>query len=68
MAPPPEPPRTFAAWVRQQREARGWTQKALATAAGCAEVTIQKTARGERAPSTDLLLTVLQAFAIPPEQ
>jgi len=54
--------------MRQQREAHGWTQKQLAGAAGCAEVTIQKAENGTHPPSTDLLLALLQAFAIPAEQ
>jgi transcriptional regulator with XRE-family HTH domain len=64
---PPDPPLTFAAWVRREREARGWTQKALATQAGIAEITVQK-AEGGRPPSTDLLLGLLGAFGIPVEQ
>lgn len=66
-ANPPDAPLTFAAWVKRERDARGWTQKELSTRSGIAEVTIRK-AEGGRPPSTDLLLTLLNAFEIPVAQ
>ncbi len=49
MTAPSDQPLTFAAWVRREREARGWTQKALADRARIAEVTVRK-AEGGRHP------------------
>ncbi len=47
--------RWSGASIKHLRNARGWTQAALATRVGCARNTIARVETGNRRPSLDLL-------------
>ena len=55
---------TFGHWLRRRRKAIGLTQKALALAAGCAEVTLRKIEAGDLQPSALLVASLGEALAV----
>ena len=48
--------------IRQVREKRGWTQKFVADKAGITQAMLQKIETGQRKPSFDVLVKLLDLF------
>lgn len=51
--------------IREERQARGWTQERLAEAIGASKVSLQRWESGERDPRSAVLLAISDALGIP---
>ncbi len=56
---------TFGAWLKTRRRACDVTQKELARAVGCAEITIRKIKADQLRPSKQLARHILQTLRVP---
>ena len=61
-------PASFGRWLRERRAARDMSREALARQINCAVVTIKKIETGERRPSRQIALLILDALAVPAEE
>jgi len=57
---------SFADWVRQEIDKRGWQQKALARLAGISEAQVSRVLSGEREAGADFCLGLAFALSLPP--
>lgn len=60
-------PETLANRLREQREARNWTQAELASLIGVSRKTINTVENGLVVPSTLVALKLARAFSVPVE-
>lgn len=60
----PSTPPTFGAWLKTRRRACDMTQKELARAAGCAEITIRKIQADQLRPSKHLAGVLLETLQV----
>ena len=51
--------------LREEREAAGYSQRALAKAAGCSYAMISLSETGKRTPSLELLAEIAPVFGVP---
>ncbi|GIL15254.1 MAG: hypothetical protein BroJett039_04270 [Chloroflexota bacterium] len=58
-------PRSFGHWLKQQRRARGLTQREFGQRVYCAEITIRKIEADDLRPSKQLAHAFLQALDAP---
>ena len=58
------PPSGFGAKLRAMRDAKGWTQKEMADAAGLHPNTVARLERGEHEPTWPLVLKFAQALGV----
>lgn len=56
----------FAANLRAQRKARGWTQATLASAAGCAAAYVSMLEKAQRVPPLDTVEAFARALDVEP--
>ena len=54
--------------IKEIRKSKGLTQKQLAEKIGIAEITIRKYEKGERQPSTEQLVSIVNALEVPVSQ
>src|SRR4051794_15437759 len=55
---------SFGTWLKQQRKARGLTQKEFANRVGCTDAHIRKIESGERRPSDQIALLLANQLEI----
>lgn len=55
----------FGVHLRKLREARGWSQQALADYADVAKLTVQRIEHAKGAPTLDVLVSLAQALQLP---
>ena len=55
----------FGVHLRKLREARGWSQQALADYADVAKLTIQRIEHAKGAPTLDVLVSLARALQLP---
>jgi predicted ATPase/transcriptional regulator with XRE-family HTH domain len=66
--PPVDEVHLFGSWLRRQRKAFDWTQRALAQRVGCTAATIRKIEAGERKPSRQLAELLATVLGVPDEE
>jgi transcriptional regulator with XRE-family HTH domain len=55
----------FGVHLRKLREARGWSQQALADYADVAKLTVQRIEHAKGAPTLDVLVSLARALQLP---
>lgn len=55
----------FGTHLKQLREARGWSQQALADYADVAKLTVQRIEHAKGAPTLDVLVSLARALQLP---
>ncbi len=55
----------FGVHLRKLREARGWSQQALADYADVAKLTVQRIEHAKGAPTLDILVSLARALHLP---
>lgn len=58
----------FAEWLNNELMKRGWTQADLARISKIDDGVISRARSGERSPKPETLISIAQAFRIPPEE
>lgn len=67
-ASPADDTAKFGAWLKDRRQAFGYTQKELALHAGCSVETIRKIEAGMRKPSRQVVELLARCFQVPQEE